>query len=455
MSTDPATPPRGLAALDVLVPGSPGWDDARRAWNLTVDQRPDAVFMPGDAEEVAAAVRAAGAAGLRVAVQATGHGAGPRRNLEGTLLINTSRMRGASVDPASRTARVEAGAQWRDVGPLAAEHGLAALHGSAPDVGVVGYTLGGGVGWLSRRYGLAANSVTAIEVVTADGEAVRADADTEPDLFWALRGGGGNFGVVTALEFRLYPVESLNAGWLVWPWEEARRVLARWAEWTDTVPEEVTSVGRILQLPPLPDLPEAFRGRQLVVIDAAILADEDEAARLLAPLRELGPELDTFAQGPATALSELHMDPPEPVPAAAAGSVIDAFPPEAVDALVDVAGPGSGSPLITVELRHIGGALERAPAGAGALGRIDGRFLVFAAGIVMSPEAAPAVADAGARANAALSRWGAGRAFLNFADVPTDAETMFDPQAYRRLREIRSRVDPDGLLLANHPIPSA
>ena len=298
-----------------MVPGSPGWDDARRAWNLTVDQQPDAVFMPANAEEVAAAVPAARAAGLRVAVQATGHGAGPRRNLEGTLLINTSRMRGASVDPASRTARVEAGAQWRDVAPLAAEGGLAALHGSAPDVGVVGYTLGGGVGWLGRRYGLAANSVTAIEVVTAAREAVRADADTEPELFWALRGGGGNFGVVTALEFRLYPVESLNAGWLVWPWEEARRVLARWAEWTDTVPEEVTSVGRILQLPPLPDLPEAFRGRKLVVLDAAILADEDEAARLLAPLRELGPELDTFAQGPATALSELHMDPPEPVPA--------------------------------------------------------------------------------------------------------------------------------------------
>jgi FAD/FMN-containing dehydrogenase len=449
MTTDPAT---ALKGIDAVAPGSPGWDDARRAWNLTVDQRPDAVCMPGDAGEVAAAVRAARAAGLRVAVQGTGHGAGPRRDLQGTLLINTSRMRGASVDAASRTARAGAGAQWRDVVPLAAEHGLAALHGSAPDVGVVGYTLGGGVGWLARRHGLAANSVTAVELVTAAGEAVRADAETEPDLFWALRGGGGNFGVVTALEFRLYPVDSLTAGWLVWPWEEARRVLARWAEWTETVPEGVTSVGRMLQLPPLPELPEAFRGRQLVVIDAAILADEDEAARLLAPLRELGPELDTFAPVPVTALSELHMDPPEPVPAAAHGSVIDAFPPEAVDALVDVAGPGSGSPLITVELRHIGGALERVPAGAGALGRIDGRFLVFAAGVVMSPDAAPAVAGAAARANEALSAWGAGRAFLNFADVPTDAGTMFEPEAYRRLREIRARVDPDGLLLANHPI---
>jgi FAD/FMN-containing dehydrogenase len=452
MSTEPLATPAGL---DVVTPADPGWDDARRAWNLAADQRPAAVAMPRDAGQVAAALAHARAAGLRVAVQGTGHGAGPRCNLQNTLLINTSRMRGASVDPASRSARVEAGAQWRDVGPLAAEHGLAALHGSAPDVGVVGYTLGGGVGWLGRRYGLAANSVTAIELVTAAGEHVRCDAETEPDLFWAMRGGGGNFGVVTALEFRLYPVDSLNAGWLVWPWEETRRVLSRWSEWVETVPDEVSSVGRIMQLPPLPDLPEALRGRQLVVVDAAILAGEGEAARLLAPLRELAPELDTFAQVPATALSELHMDPPEPVPAAADGSVIDAFPPEAVDALADVAGPGSGSPLVTVELRHIGGALGREPAGAGALGRIDGRFLVFAAGIAMSPEAAKAAAEAAARVIAVMSEWGSGRTFLNFADPPAATETMFDPQAYRRLTEIRSRVDPDGLLLANHPIPAA
>ncbi len=452
MTTESLTPPAGL---DVVTPADPGWDDARRAWNLAVDQRPAAVAMPRDAGEVAAAVAHARAAGLRVAVQGTGHGAGPRRDLQGALLINTSRMRGASVDPASRSARAEAGAQWRDVVPLAAEHGLAALHGSAPDVGVVGYTLGGGAGWLGRRYGLAANAVTAIELVTAAGEPVRADAETEPDLFWALRGGGGNFGVVTALEFRLYPVGSLNAGWLVWPWEETRRVLGRWSEWVGTVPDEVSSVGRIMQLPDLPDLPEVVRGRRLVVVDAAILADEGEAARLLAPLRELGPELDTFAQVPATALSELHMDPPEPVPAAADGAVIDAFPREAVDALADVAGPGSGSPLVTVELRHIGGALAREPAGAGALGRIDGRFLLFAVGIAMSPEAGVAAAEAAARVKAVMSEWGSGRTFLNFADVPTGTETMFDPRAYRRLCEIRARVDPDGLLLANHPIPAA
>ena len=242
------------------------------------------------------------------------------------MLINTSRMREVAVDGPGRSARAAAGALWMDVVPAAAEHGLAALHGSAPDVGVVGYTLGGGVSWLARRHGLASNSVTALELVTPAGELVRADAETEPDLFWALRGGGGSFGVVTAIEFRLYPVESVNAGWLIWPWDEATRVLTRWAEWTGDVPDEVTSVGRLLQVPPLPDLPDAVRGRQLVVVEAAILADEAESGRLLAPLRELEPEIDTFAQLPPVELATLHMDPPEPVPYVGNGCLTDDVP---------------------------------------------------------------------------------------------------------------------------------
>jgi len=453
MGTDPVTSTPGLTGIDVVTPADPGWDDARRAWNLVVDAHPEAVALPASADAAAAAVRAARRAGLRVAVQATGHGASPRGSLAGALLINTSRMRGVTIDPAARTARVEAGALWMDVVPPAAEHGLAALHGSAPDVGVVGYTLGGGVSWLSRRYGLAANSVTAVELVTAAGEAVRADADNEPDLFWALRGGGGSFGVVTALEFRLYPVDSVYAGWLVWPWEETGRVLTRWSEWVETVPDEVTSIGRILQLPPLPELPDAFRGRKLVAVEAAILAAEAEAARLLAPLRDLGPELDTFAQAPVTALSGLHMDPPEPVPGIGNGSLLDALPPEAVDALVGAAGPGSGSPLLSVEIRHMDGALGRAPAGAGALGRMAGRFGMYAVGVAMPPQAAPLVADEVARVNGVMSQWGSGRTFLNFADAPADTRSMFDPEDHRRLREIRARVDPEALLQANQPIP--
>ncbi len=338
--------------------------------------------------------------------------------------------------------------------PAAAEHGLAALHGSAPDVGVVGYTLGGGVSWLGRRHGLASNSVTALELVTAAGEVVRADAETEPDLFWALRGGGGSFGIVTAIEFRLYPVESVNAGWLIWPWDEATRVLTRWAEWTGDVPDEVTSVGRLLQVPPLPDLPDAVRGRQLVVVEAAILADEAESGRLLAPLRELEPEIDTFAQLPPAELATLHMDPPEPVPYAGNGCLTDEFPREAVDALVAVAGPGSGSPLLSLEVRHVGGALGRVPDGAGALGRLDGGFLFFAIGMLMPPATAEVLEAAVAGVVDAMAPWGRERSFLSFTEIPTDTAAMFEPGDYRRLAEIRAAVDPEGLLLANHPIPT-
>ena len=443
-----------LTGIDVVTPADPGWDDARRAWNLALDQRPEMVALPASAEQVAAAVRHAREVGLRVAVQATGHGGGARGPLEGAMLINTSRMREVAVDGPGRSARAAAGALWMDVVPAAAEHGLAALHGSAPDVGIVGYTLGGGVSWLARRHGLASNAVTALELVTPAGELVRADAETEPDLFWALRGGGGSFGVVTAIEFRLYPVESVHAGWLIWPWEEAREVLARWAEWAGTVPDEVTSVGRLLQVPPLPDLPDAVRGRQLVVVEAAILADEAEAGRLLAPLRELGPEIDTFAQVPPDGLATLHMDPPEPVPYVGNGCLTDAFPPEAVDALVAVAGPGSGSPLLSVEVRHVGGASARVPEGAGALGRMDGEFLLFALGLLMPPATAHALDAAVARVVGAVAPWGRERSFLSFAEVPTDIRAMFEPEAYRRLAELCSRVDPEGLLLANHPIPT-
>ncbi len=196
----------------ILMPGDPGWDDARRAWNLAVDQLPAAIALPESAHDVAVAIRFARDHGLRVAAQGTGHNARPLGSLDDTVLVKTTRMRQVTIDPVARIARAEAGAVWHEVIEAAAEHGLAALAGSSPDVGVVGYTIGGGISWLGRSYGLAANNVEAIEVVTADGRLVRADACTEPDLFWALRGGGGSFGVVTAIELRLFPITEVYAG---------------------------------------------------------------------------------------------------------------------------------------------------------------------------------------------------------------------------------------------------
>jgi len=208
----------GLDQLSRLLPGrvvprgAPGYDQARRGWNLAADLKPEAVVHPQSADDVALAVTFASANGLRVAAQGTGHGAGSIGSLEGALLVRTDRMRRVSVDPGRRRAVAQAGAQWGDISEPAAEHGLAGLAGTAPDVGVVGYTLGGGVGFLSRRYGLASNSVVAIQLVTADGRLRRLDEDADADLFWTLRGGGGSFGVVTAIEFRLFPISEVYAG---------------------------------------------------------------------------------------------------------------------------------------------------------------------------------------------------------------------------------------------------
>ena len=330
---------RARIAGDVVVPGDETWDIVRQAWNLAADQQPAAIALPESAQDVVEVVNYARTNGLRVAGQGTGHGAGPIQSLEGTVLVKTCRMRAVEIDPLGRSARAEAGAIWTDVTEPAAEHGLVALHGSSPDVGVVGYTLGGGMGWLARSHGLAANSVTAIEVVTYDGQHLRTHHEADAELFWALRGGGGSFGIVTAIEFGLFRLTEVYGGWLMFPIERAAEVLHAWREWTQTVPNEVTRSGRILQLPPLPQIPEPLRGRSIVVIEAAYQGSEADGIELMRPLRELGPEIDTFAMMPASALTRLHQDPEDPSPGIGDGALIAELPAEALDALVDVAGP--------------------------------------------------------------------------------------------------------------------
>ena len=299
----------GWIGGSVVTPEDSDWDSARQAWNLAVDQRPAAVAFPESAVDVADVVVFAREHGLRVAPQGTGHNAHPLEDRLGeTILLKTERMREVQIDAANRRARVEAGAMWMDLTVPAGEHGLAALAGSSPDVGIVGYTLGGGLSWLSRRHGLAANSVTAVELVTADGERVRADRDHHPELFWAVRGGGGSFGVVTAIEMELFPITHLYAGAMFWPQERAHEVLETWRQWTQQeLPEEIISVGRVMNLPPLPDVPEPLRGRSFVVVEAMYIGDEGRGAELIAPLRDLGPEIDTFATIPAPALSHVHV----------------------------------------------------------------------------------------------------------------------------------------------------
>jgi len=408
------------------------------------------------ADDVASAVRAAATAGLRVAVQGTGHGATALGPLDDTVLLRTAQLRDVRVDPARRIARAEAGAVWGDVTAPAAEHGLTPLSGFSSGVGIAGYTLGGGLGWLGRRYGLACNRVTAIEVVLADGTAVRADADTEAELFWALRGGGGAFGAVTALEFELLPLTEVVAGQLFFPLERAAEVLHAWREWVPTVPDEVTSVGRMLRLPPLPMIPEPLRGGTFAVVEAAILLDPAQADELLAPLRALGPAIDMVAPMPVPGLSMVHMDPLDPVPGhGGADLLLRELPAEAIDRLVEAVGPDSGATLLSMELRHLGGALGRAEAGAGALASLDGEFLSFGVGMALSPEMDAATGEQLEAAGAALAPYGTGASVSNFVESPRDPSEAFPAAVLPVLRRIAERVDPDGLFISNHPLTAA
>jgi FAD/FMN-containing dehydrogenase len=428
-----------------------GWDAARLAFNLLVDQQPTAVATPSTAAETAEIVTAARELGLRIAPQGSAHNAGPLGSLDDTLLLRFGRMAAVELDPDAPSARVEAGARWWDVVPAASELGLSALHGSSPEVNVVGYSLGGGIGWQARKHGLQASRVTAIELVTADGAERRVDADHEPDLFWALRGGGGNFGAVTAIEFELLPLRELYAGALFFDFERASEVLHAWRAWTESAPEEATSIGRLIQLPDLELIPEVVRGKSFSVVEVAFLGGEEEGRELLAPLRDLGPEMDTFARVPPAGLSELHMDPVDPVPYMSGHALVGDLPEEAIDELVAATGPGSGSPLLSIELRHGGGALGREAPGAGALAALPGSYMMFGVGAVMAPEMVPPLEATLGRLGEVFAPHDAGR-YSSFTEQPYDVAAMFSAPALERLRAVRSRYDPDGAFRACHSV---
>jgi hypothetical protein len=464
----PASPPGGrspsapaVGALTDLrralrggltLPGEPAWDRARQAWNLAVEQRPVAVVDAVDVDDVQTVVRFAATHGLQVAMQATGHGAATLPPLADTVLVRTGAMAAVTIDPDLRRARVGAGAHVGDLVAAAGAHGLAFTAGSSPDVGVVGYTLGGGVGWLARSHGLACNQVVAAEVVTADGEARRVDADHDAALFWALRGGGGAFAAVTALEVALHPIAEVHAGALTWPLEHAADVLHAWRVWTHEVPDRVTSIGRILRYPPLPDLPPELRGQAFVRIEASFLDDEAEADRWLRPLRALRPATDTFATIPAPALGPLHGDPDHPVPSLGDHRLLTALPAAAIDVILDLVGPDRSSPLLAVDLRHLGGASGATAPGHGVLDRIDAAFALFTVGVPVGPDLAAAIGGSMEALGAAVAPWDAGRAYLNFAEQPADPARLFGGDGAARLREVKATYDPMDRFVSTHAV---
>jgi FAD/FMN-containing dehydrogenase len=438
----------------VVTPSDPDWDAVRQVFNLTTDLRPAAVALPRDVSDVVAAIGYARANGLRVAPQATGHNATPLGSLEDTLLLDVREFQEISIDPGARRVRVGAGVKWERVAPALSELGLAALHGSSPDVGVAGYSLGGGMGWFGRKYGLQTNSVTAIELVTADGRPARVDAAHEPDLFWALRGGNGNFGVATAIEFAVYPVENLYAGVMFFPFERAGEVLHAWTELAPGLPDELMTWASLLQFPDAPFVPEPVRGGSFAVVYGAFLGSEGEGRALLRPVRDLGPAMDTFAIAPPAVLGDMAMDPPEPLPFASASALLSDLPSAGVDELVAAAGPGSGSPLAMVELRQLGGALGRPSPGAGARATLPGSYSLLALG-VHEDEASGAIARRYLESvERAVLPYRTGF-YPNFVEAPSDASGFFDPDTWARLRQVKALYDPSDLFKGNHHIPPA
>jgi FAD binding domain len=381
------------SSLFIVEPGDPGWDSARRPFDLAVDQQPAVVAIPSDDHGVVAAVHEARRRGLRVVPQCGGHGAARLGPLDDAMLLRTGGLAGVEIDARAHRARIKAGARWADLADPASFLGLAPAAGFDRQAGIVGTVLGDGMGWLARRHGLAADSVTAVEFVTAEGEQDRVSEISELPLDC----------VITALELQLHPAEDLYAGALFFPFERAAEVLQAWREWTATAPPEITSVGRLIQFADDHEVAELVRGRAYVLVEAALLGTEAEGAELLRPLRALRPELDTFTIVPPSALGHIHMAPERPLATLADDGLVGTLTAAAIDDLLAVAGPGSDSPLASVELRHAGGALETLQDG----------FFTHAAGTPIDTASAAAIEAQLALVAAALARHGAFPAHLS------------------------------------------
>lgn len=444
------------ASGSVLTPDHPAYDTTRRGWNLSVNHFPALILVAENAQDVVAGVNYARENGLGVSIQTTGHGI--QQPADDALLIVMSHMTGVEVDAKRRTARVEGGAMWKHVLEQATPHGLTALLGSAPHVGVVGYTLGGGIGWLARKYGLSADSVRWIEVVTADGELRRASPTENRDLFWALRGGGGNFGVVTALEIDLYPVEAVYGGSLVYPGEVAGDALRFFRDWTASAPDELTSSFQIMNFPNSPQMPEAIRGKTQVIVRAAYTGDPAKGQAYIQQwLDWRKPLVNAFRVTPFSEIGTVSNDPVEPGAGYGSNEMFDTLSDDAIDLIVRQM-TDKTSPIMMGEIRHAGGAIARVPADANAIGNRDAQFYFTMGGAAFTPEIKAALAKGIGTFRNDLKPFVRGGGYLNFmsgGESIDRAKDAYLPASYRRLLDVKAKYDPDNLFRYSYQLVTA
>jgi FAD/FMN-containing dehydrogenase len=444
---------RSTLSCAVLTPDDPGYAEEVFAWIVSVQHRPDAVIAVERPQDVVDAVRWAAERKVPVSVQATGHGATDA--VTGGIMISTRRLADVVVDPAARSARVGAGTRWRDVLAQSLPHGLVGVHGSSTDVGVVGYTLGGGLPVLGHAFGWAAEHVRSVQVVTPDGRLREVDADHDPELFRVLKGGKGNVGIVTGLEFELMPVQELYGGGIMYPGEDSQAVFSAFREWYPTLPPEATPSIALLRLPDAPFVPEPMRGQFVVHVRMAFLGSADEGERLVAPMRAVStPIADMMRPMPYAEIDSVHMDPPDPVPGEIGGTLLKDFGEEAITTLLEQAGPGVQTPLLMIELRPIDGALTRAPEALDAINGRDAVCSLFVLGLLVPP-IADAVPGAIQSLLTAMQPYSTGRTMVNFHGRPgdaTDRARAWPPEAFAAISDAKRKYDPDNLLRFGHAV---
>ncbi|TCM45079.1 FAD-binding oxidoreductase [Kribbella sp. VKM Ac-2568] len=434
----------------VVGADDPAWDLERGAWHLLADQRPAAVVHVTGADDIAATIRFARRHELAVSAQPVGHGASPAVN--GTILLRTGGLTAIDVDIASGVVRVEAGVRWRDLNDALTGTGLTSLPGSSGDTTVVGYTLGGGLSWFGRKYGQAANTVRSFELVNARGDFQRVTHESDPELFWALRGGGGEFGIIVAMELELRLAPEIQGGRMLWSIEHARDVLRAFADVTATAPDELTLWAWLLNLPDVPFVPEPLRGRWVAAVDSTFLGSEEDSEKLLAPLRAVAePIADTVARVPLSELGSIAQEPDEPVPGLLKTVLLSGFDSDAIDSLLEVAAPGTPSPLFAFEVRHFGGALARPDASQGVAGVIEEPYFLLFGGFVAGPGMAEVIEAAIEGVEAKMSPWITGHNTPNFSTTePLTA--LYSADSLARLGAIKHRVDPHATIRGNRPI---
>jgi FAD/FMN-containing dehydrogenase len=458
----PPVRPEDAAALvtavagSVLLPGDAGFDDERAVFNLNHELMPAVIVVAQSATDVQAAVAFAAGQHRPVLVKATGHQVVD--TAQGAVLITTHRMNDVAIDAVGRTASVGAGVIWAEVVQKAAEAGLAPLNGSNPTVGVAGYTLGGGLSpTLGRAHGYAADHVRSLDVVTADGELRHVDAESDPELFWALRGGKGNFGAVTALEFDLFPVSRLYGGSIYFPWERMADVLRAWTAWHPNTPETMTSSFAVLRMPPMPEIPEPLRGVFMVALRIAYTGTAEDGERMIAPLRAIAPAiLDTVADMPYTAGASIHNEPTEPVPYYERSIMLREFPVEAQDKLVELVGPDSDTTMCIAEMRALGGAWDREPAVPNTVATRGLPYVLLGVGVGPLSEE-QRLKELVAALLDGMAPWQGDRRLVNnlAPEEAADAIAIYGPERYQRLAGIKRMYDPTNMFRLNHNVVPA